>query len=226
MAKTRLTNEGLVLTNDAGVSVTIKAQHAATVDTYVKPPTSDGTIGTGSGGGVATIVAGPGVSVDATDPANPIVSASGGGGGGTTVIRTSSLVVALGTTANDTTLQVTVTPNKRYRVQGYVVTNEPSATNMRAAIHGGAHDGGEDLYPTGIVTYNDGGSIVKLIAETGAFGSVSNTSYCEKIGTIGLHFDVVVPVSTETTLRMVYYNGSESTGYSITQGVMTVTQLN
>lgn len=224
MAKTRLTDEGLVLTNDNGVDVMIKANHDATSDTYVKPPASDGTMSTSSGGGIESIVAGSGVTVDATDPANPIVSASGGGGG-TTVIRTSGLVVALGTTANDTTLQVTVTPNKRYRVQGYVVTNEPSATNMRAAIHGGAHDGGEDLYPTGIVTYDDGGYTGNLIAETGAFGSVSNTSYCELIGTKGLHFDVVVPVSTETTLRMVYYNGSESQGYSITRGVMTVTQL-
>jgi len=224
MAKTRLTDEGLVLTNDNGVDVMIKANHAATSDKYVLPPTSDGTIGTGSGGGIESIVAGSGVTVDATDPANPIVSASGGGGG-TTVIRTTSQVVDGSTTANDTVLSVAVTPNKRYRVQGYVVTNEPSATDMRAAIHGGAHDGGEDLYPTGIVTYDDGGSIVKLIAETGVFGSVSNTSYCEKIGTKGLHFDVVVPVSTETTLRMVYYNGSESQGFSITQGVMTVTQL-
>lgn len=149
----------------------------------------------------------------------------GGGGGGTTVIRTTSQVVAGSTTANDTVLSVAVTPNKRYRVQGYVVTNEPSAASMRAAIHGGAHDGGEDLYPTGIVTYEDGGYTGKLIAETGAFGSVSNTSYCELIGTKGLHFDVCVFVSSETTLRMVYYNGSESTGYSITQGVMTVTQL-
>jgi len=224
MAKTRITDEGLILTNDNGVDVMIKANHAATSDKYVLPPASDGTIGTGSGGGIESIVAGSGVTVDATDPANPIVSASGGGGG-TTVIRTSGLVVASGTTANDTTLQVTVTPNKRYRVQGYVVTNEPSATDMRAAIHGGAHDGGEDLYPTGIVTYDDGGYTGKLIAETGAFGSVSNTSYCELIGTKGLHFDVCVPVSSETTLRMVYYNGSESQGYSITRGVMTVTQL-
>lgn len=148
-----------------------------------------------------------------------------GGGGGTTVIRTTSQVVAASTTANDSVLSVAVTPNKRYRVQGYVVTNEPSATNMRAAIHGGAHDGGEDLYPTGMIVINDGGIASKLVEESGQFGSVSNTSYCELIGTKGLHFDVCVFVGSETTLRMVYYNGSESTGYSITQGVMTVTQL-
>lgn len=35
----------------------------------------------GGGGGVASIVAGSNVTVDDTDPANPIVSASGGGGG-------------------------------------------------------------------------------------------------------------------------------------------------
>lgn len=199
MAKTRLTDEGLVLTNDNGVDVMIKANHAATVDTYVLPPASDGTMSTGSGGG--------------------------GGSTSTTVIRTTSLVVTQSTTANDVVLSVTVTPNKRYRVQGYVVTNEPSATNMRAAIHGGAHDGGEDLYPTGVVTSFNGAYVGKVIKESGEFGSVSSTSYCELIGTKGLHFDVCVPVSTETTLRMVYYNGSGSQGFSITQGVMTVTQL-
>lgn len=177
---------------------------------------------TPAAGGVSTIVAGSGVTVDSTDPANPIVSASGGG---TTVIRTTSQIVLLGTTANDTVLSVTVTPNKRYRVQGYVVTNEPSATDMRAAIHGGSHSAGEDLYPTGVVTYFSGSYVGKVIRESGEFGSVSNTSYCELIGTKGLHFDVIVPISSETTLRMVYKNSSGSTAYSITQGVMTVTQL-
>lgn len=38
--------------------------------------------GGGSGGGVQTIVAGTGIVVDSTDPANPIVAATGDGGGG------------------------------------------------------------------------------------------------------------------------------------------------
>lgn len=55
---------------------------------------SDGTIygrkdgswaAVGSGGGVQSIVAGAGVSVDDTDPENPIISATGGGGGGAAV---------------------------------------------------------------------------------------------------------------------------------------------
>jgi hypothetical protein len=40
-------------------------------------------IGAGGSGVVKTIVAGTGISVDSTDPANPIVSATGGGGSGT-----------------------------------------------------------------------------------------------------------------------------------------------
>ncbi|MBK7034670.1 MAG: hypothetical protein IPH49_15770 [Ignavibacteria bacterium] len=47
MAKTRITDEGLILTNDNGVDVMIKANHAATVDSYVLPPAADGTISTG-----------------------------------------------------------------------------------------------------------------------------------------------------------------------------------
>lgn len=38
--------------------------------------------GGGAGGSVESIVAGTGISVDDTDPANPVVSATGGGGGG------------------------------------------------------------------------------------------------------------------------------------------------
>jgi hypothetical protein len=38
-----------------------------------------GNFGSGGGGTVDTIVAGSGITVDATDPANPIVSATGGG---------------------------------------------------------------------------------------------------------------------------------------------------
>lgn len=36
----------------------------------------------GGGGGVESVVAGTGITVDDTDPANPIVAATGGGGGG------------------------------------------------------------------------------------------------------------------------------------------------
>jgi hypothetical protein len=57
---------------------------------YVPKSVGDGTVvwdeESGGGGGgsgiVETIVAGTGISVDDTDPANPIVSATGGGGGG------------------------------------------------------------------------------------------------------------------------------------------------
>ena len=39
------------------------------------------------GGLVQSVVAGTNVTVDATDPANPVISATGGGGGGGTVIK-------------------------------------------------------------------------------------------------------------------------------------------
>lgn len=55
------------------------------VPTYQADGTVDWSapIGGGGGGGIVeTIIAGTGITVDDTDPANPIISASGGGGGG------------------------------------------------------------------------------------------------------------------------------------------------
>lgn len=60
------------------------------------------TIETSGGGGsgvVETIVAGTGISVDDTDPANPIVSATGGGGGGATMIGKAAWWTSLPTSA-------------------------------------------------------------------------------------------------------------------------------
>jgi hypothetical protein len=51
-----------------------------TFDVYNGTDGQDGTNGTGSGV-VISVVAGAGIAVDSSDPANPIVSATGGGGG-------------------------------------------------------------------------------------------------------------------------------------------------
>lgn len=48
--------------------------------------------GTGGGGVVVSIVPGTGITVDNTDPANPIVSATGGGGGGILPVVTGEIV--------------------------------------------------------------------------------------------------------------------------------------
>lgn len=48
--------------------------------------------GTGGGGVVVSIVPGTGIAVDNTDPANPIVSATGGGGGGILPVVTGEIV--------------------------------------------------------------------------------------------------------------------------------------
>lgn len=67
-------------------TLTLKRSGGATITTltagqikYIKPSTAnDFSVLTG---GIASVVAGTGISVDNTDPANPIVSASGAGGG-------------------------------------------------------------------------------------------------------------------------------------------------
>jgi hypothetical protein len=57
---------------------------------------------TGIDTGVQSVVAGTNVTVDNTDPANPIVSATGGGGGGLTGLSTTILQVYGGPSTGDT----------------------------------------------------------------------------------------------------------------------------
>jgi hypothetical protein len=83
--------------------------------------------GGGSGGTVDSVVAGTGISVDSTDPANPIVSATGGGGGITRSVSTISTPTTAGATAltdyvyfisNTTlTLPTAVSNTNRYTVK-------------------------------------------------------------------------------------------------------------
>ena len=84
------TNHGYIISNgSASFILTIKNAGGSTITALAVSSTtlltSNGTtwraISGGGAGGVATIVAGTGISVDATDPANPIVAATGSGGG-------------------------------------------------------------------------------------------------------------------------------------------------
>lgn len=70
------------LTNDAGYVDAAGASAAAPVQS-VNGATGTVSLSAADVGAVATIVAGTNITVDATDPQNPIVSASGGGGSGT-----------------------------------------------------------------------------------------------------------------------------------------------
>lgn len=89
-------------------------------------PGSDGAPGAdGADGIMASIVAGAGINVDATDPANPIVSATGGGGGGfwTMVMKTASEArSSTNTLAADSTLKFTMLPNTIYAFRMLVLT--------------------------------------------------------------------------------------------------------
>ncbi len=61
------------------VTATVASNKEFGPKTYIQVTVDDGLTGTGV---VETIVEGTGISVDDTDPANPIVAATGGGGGG------------------------------------------------------------------------------------------------------------------------------------------------
>ena len=89
---------GLIKTNDeAAIDGTLKTlQDGAGNDLPMEVSTAGvnftGTV-TGIDVGVESIVAGTNVTVDATDPANPIVSASGGGGGATKLSFGNQLII-------------------------------------------------------------------------------------------------------------------------------------
>ena len=92
---------GLIKTNDqAAVGATLKALEDGAGNTLpIEVSTAGvnftGTV-TGVDTGVQSIVAGTNVTVDNTDPANPIVSASGGGGGGADLAEGQNITPALG----------------------------------------------------------------------------------------------------------------------------------
>ena len=100
--------------------------------------------GGGSGTGIVeSIVAGTGVTVDDTDPANPVVSATGGGGGGST---TTAIPIAA---SDETTALTTGTAKVTFRMPfGFTLTG------VRASV---------TTAPTGsvlTVDINEGGSSI------------------------------------------------------------------
>jgi len=103
----------------------------------------DAKIANSGGGGVKTIVAGTNITVNSSDPANPIVSSTGGGGSG---ITRSINVVSTPTTAGATALTdyiyivtgtTTITlPTAVSNTNRYTVTNAGSNT-VTVATTGG-----------------------------------------------------------------------------------------
>lgn len=99
--------------------------------------------GGGGSGIVETIVAGTGITVDDTDPANPVVSATGGGGGGST---TTAIPIAV---SDETTALTTGTAKVTFRMP-FAFT----LTAVRASV---------TTAPTGsvlTVDINEGGSSI------------------------------------------------------------------
>lgn len=83
--------------------------------------------GGGSSGGVQSVIAGANITVDSTDPQNPIVSASGGGGGGGTV----DSVVA----GNNIDVDATDPANPIVSVENLVVADITDVTASAAELN-------------------------------------------------------------------------------------------
>jgi len=101
----------LLSQNPPRFSVTSSA--IATVDFhFLNFPVIHAMTGASGGGGIQSIVAGTNITVDNTDPANPVVSASGGGGGGGGKVQyTSILKTSAGAQITDTDINgATFTP--------------------------------------------------------------------------------------------------------------------
>ena len=99
----------------------------------------------GGGGGVNSVVAGTNVTVDATDPANPIVSATGGGGSGT--VTSVAQTVPTGFTVSGSPVTTTGTLALGYDTgyQGYTTTE----AGKLSGIASGANVG---VVPNGAIT--------------------------------------------------------------------------
>jgi len=99
----------------------------------------------GGGGGVNSVVAGTNVTVDATDPANPIVSATGGGGSGT--VTSVAQTVPTGMTVSGSPVTTTGTLALGYDTgyQGYTTTE----AGKLSGIASGANVG---VVPNGAIT--------------------------------------------------------------------------
>jgi hypothetical protein len=105
-------------------------------------------LGSGGSGGIQSIVAGTNVTVDNTDPANPIVSATGSGGGGInrTIIITSGNVTAGANADTDyvykvvgahtVTLPTAVSNTNQYDIVNLHTANISLATTSSQTIHG------------------------------------------------------------------------------------------
>lgn len=94
------------------------------VDYVVFPFTN---IGGGGMSGVQSIVAGTGIAVDNTDPANPVVSATGGGGG-------TSAMVAATLVLNGTNGPANMTPAAVGKADGFTIDNVTGDITVPAGI--------------------------------------------------------------------------------------------
>lgn len=194
MPKTRLTNEGLVLTNDAGVSVTIKAEHAATTDSYVRPPAADGTISTSSGGG-------------------------GGGSASTTVTKASGQLLSTMSLLDDT-LIVSVAEAGTYRITGNIRSDFPSGvtqTSWRLVPSGVTV-----TRVTGAVFRDSGSPKIAVKDATGAdaFAGIADASSTdgESLFDTQTFFDVLVTVTGTGTLTVTYGYDNENPDPTIQAG--------
>lgn len=192
MAKTRLTDEGLVLTNDNGVDVMIKANHDATSDTYVKPPASDGTISTGSGDG---------------------------GSASTTIAKASGQLLENSGDADDT-LIVTVATAGTYRITGNISSDFPSGqtqTSWRLVPSGVTV-----TRVTGAVFRDSGSPIIAVKDATGAdaFAGIADASSTdgETLFDTQTYFDVLVTVTGTGTLTLSYNYDNENPDPTIQAG--------
>lgn len=106
----------------------------------------------GTGGGVQSVVAGANVTVDNTDPANPIVSSSGGGGGGIDSVRkkyaSDTVYQYSGATPSFAFRAIPIYYAKDYGVKSDSSTNDTDSLNALIAL-ASSRGGGRVVLPKG-----------------------------------------------------------------------------
>jgi hypothetical protein len=151
-------------------------------------------VGNISGGGVASVVAGTNVTVDNSDPANPVVSASGGG---TEYTLESDFTVISSTTYAATGVEFAVAANSLYVVDIYAHAVVTGASLAQPRITLGAAGGASlSALPSGIISMN--GNTSNVQAALLSAGRPWPTSYQNGGGDMGYFIAVVATINAGT----------------------------
>lgn len=184
-------------------------------------------VGSGGSGVVQTIVAGAGITVDATDPANPIVSATGSGAGTVTSVSVGNLSPLFTSNVADPTTTPAVTftlvNQNANLVYAGPSTGVPAAPTFRSLVAADIPDLSAVYYPAGNPSgYITGNQTITLSGEATGSGAtsiavtLSNAAVIAKVLT-GFTSGAGTVAATDTILQAIQkLDGNDALSWKVT----------